>query len=194
MGNRAMSIMTWYPIQSHYPDTEPTSSCQILIIPSTWLCKWKSINLKIIGLTWRGFIPARFGFAHLLKQETGTLLIRLSLLVDQARKRQVSIWWVIGLLRSGTELAISRTRGLCSTDSATLPGAKELHWRVGLAGSLIPLPVFVSAPGLSSCSYCLRHTVPKLTPDGHPNILKNIIKNKNKSIDQYKIYLKKYIF
>ena len=29
--------MTWYPTQSHYPDTEPTSSCPILIMPSAWL-------------------------------------------------------------------------------------------------------------------------------------------------------------
>ena len=29
--------MTWYPTQSHYLDTEPTSPYPILIMPSTWL-------------------------------------------------------------------------------------------------------------------------------------------------------------
>ena len=29
--------MTWYPTQSHYPETEPNSPCPILIMPSTWL-------------------------------------------------------------------------------------------------------------------------------------------------------------
>ena len=28
---------TWYCYWSHYPDTEPTSTCPILIMPSTWL-------------------------------------------------------------------------------------------------------------------------------------------------------------
>ena len=28
---------TWFPTQSHYPDTEPTIPCLILIMPSTWL-------------------------------------------------------------------------------------------------------------------------------------------------------------
>ena len=28
---------TWYPIQSHYPETELTSPCPILLMPSTWL-------------------------------------------------------------------------------------------------------------------------------------------------------------
>ena len=40
LGNQAISIMTWYPTQSHYPDTEPTSSCTIL---STWVGSDKSL-------------------------------------------------------------------------------------------------------------------------------------------------------
>ena len=35
--NQAASTITWYPHQSHYPNTEPNSPCPILIIPSTWL-------------------------------------------------------------------------------------------------------------------------------------------------------------
>ena len=35
--NQAVSTMTWYPTQSHYPDIEPTSPCPILILPSTCL-------------------------------------------------------------------------------------------------------------------------------------------------------------
>ena len=31
------STMTGYPTQSHYPDTEPTSPCPILIMLSAWL-------------------------------------------------------------------------------------------------------------------------------------------------------------
>ena len=33
----AHQAMIWYATQSHYPDTEPTSPCRILIMPSTWL-------------------------------------------------------------------------------------------------------------------------------------------------------------
>ena len=32
LGNQAGRTMTWYPTQSHYSDTEPTSSCPILIM------------------------------------------------------------------------------------------------------------------------------------------------------------------
>ena len=37
LGNQAVSTMTWYPTQSHYPDIAPTSPCPIPIMPSTWL-------------------------------------------------------------------------------------------------------------------------------------------------------------
>ena len=37
LGSHAVSTMTWYPTQSHYPDTEQISPCPILIMPSTWL-------------------------------------------------------------------------------------------------------------------------------------------------------------
>ena len=37
LGDQATSTMIWYPTQSHYPDTEPTSPCFILIMPSTRL-------------------------------------------------------------------------------------------------------------------------------------------------------------
>ena len=30
-------IMPWYPMQSHYPDTQPTSPYHIIIMPSAWL-------------------------------------------------------------------------------------------------------------------------------------------------------------
>ena len=34
---QAVSTIIWCLTQSHYPDTEPTSHCHILIKPSTWL-------------------------------------------------------------------------------------------------------------------------------------------------------------
>ena len=37
LGNQAVSTMTWYPTQSHYHNTDLTSPCPILIMPSTWL-------------------------------------------------------------------------------------------------------------------------------------------------------------
>ena len=37
MGNQDASTMTWYPTQSHYLDTEPTSPYTILLIPNAWL-------------------------------------------------------------------------------------------------------------------------------------------------------------
>ena len=35
--DQAIITMTWYPTQSYYPDTEPTSHCPILIMLSAWL-------------------------------------------------------------------------------------------------------------------------------------------------------------
>ena len=35
--DQAISTMTWHPTQSHYPDTEPSSPCHILIMRSAWL-------------------------------------------------------------------------------------------------------------------------------------------------------------
>ena len=37
LGDQAASSMTWYLTQSNYTDTEPTSHCPTLIIPSAWL-------------------------------------------------------------------------------------------------------------------------------------------------------------
>ena len=37
LGYQATGTMTWYPIESHYPYTELTSPCHILIMPSVWL-------------------------------------------------------------------------------------------------------------------------------------------------------------
>ena len=37
LGNHATSTMTRYPTQSHFPDTEETSPCPILIMPRTRL-------------------------------------------------------------------------------------------------------------------------------------------------------------
>ena len=36
LGNQAVITMTWFPTQSHYPDTEPSSNCPI-VMPSTGL-------------------------------------------------------------------------------------------------------------------------------------------------------------
>ena len=46
LGHQTAGTMACYPIQSHYPDTDPTSPCPILIISSAWLgnnkyqCLW----------------------------------------------------------------------------------------------------------------------------------------------------------
>ena len=45
---------------SHYPDTEPTSSCPILIMPSTRL--GSGINFKVIAFTQPAFKPVGSGF------------------------------------------------------------------------------------------------------------------------------------
>ena len=37
MEDKATSTITWYPTRSHYRNTEPTSPCHILIMPSAWL-------------------------------------------------------------------------------------------------------------------------------------------------------------
>ena len=50
LGHEAAGTMTCYPTQSHFPDTESTSPCPILIIPSARLGA-TSRNLNVIGLT-----------------------------------------------------------------------------------------------------------------------------------------------
>ena len=37
LGKQTTSSITWYPTQSHYPDTQPDSPCPTLIMPSTRL-------------------------------------------------------------------------------------------------------------------------------------------------------------
>ena len=37
LGHQATSTMIGYPTELHYPDTEPTSPCRILIMPSARL-------------------------------------------------------------------------------------------------------------------------------------------------------------
>ena len=53
LGNKAICTMTWYPTQSHYHDTELTSPCPILLIPSAWLGSdnHKSLNHRFDS-TW----------------------------------------------------------------------------------------------------------------------------------------------
>ena len=49
--------MTWYPTQSHYPDTRPASPCPILIMPSTWLGSDKYQFDKLLVWLDHGFEP-----------------------------------------------------------------------------------------------------------------------------------------
>ena len=37
LGDQVTSTMTWYPTQSHYPDTDPIRPGPILIMPNAWL-------------------------------------------------------------------------------------------------------------------------------------------------------------
>ena len=54
MREQATNTMTQYPIQSHYPDTEPISPFPTLIMSSAWL--WSDKNtFYVIGLTQWGF-------------------------------------------------------------------------------------------------------------------------------------------
>ena len=48
LGHQVASTMTCYPTKSHYPDTEPTSPCPILMLPSIWLGsdKYQAIGVK----------------------------------------------------------------------------------------------------------------------------------------------------
>ena len=62
---------TWYHTYSHYPDTDPTNPCPVLIMPSAWP---GSINFKVNGLTRPGFEPRSFGLPDLPKWEMGALL------------------------------------------------------------------------------------------------------------------------
>ena len=57
--NQAVSTMTCYPTQSHYPVTEPTNPCPILIMPSTWLGRDKyKFDKSLIRLD-HGFMISR---------------------------------------------------------------------------------------------------------------------------------------
>ena len=65
--------MTWYPAQSQTPDTEPTSPCPILIMPSTWLGRNKDQFEKSLVWLDHGFeiliscmhaIPMLYRFRH----------------------------------------------------------------------------------------------------------------------------------
>ena len=51
MGNQTISIITWYPTQSHEHDTEITSPCPIPIMPSARARKRQVSILEITGLT-----------------------------------------------------------------------------------------------------------------------------------------------
>ena len=60
LGDQTVSVMTCYPTQAHYPDTEPTSPCPILIMPSIWLGRdqnqfwshWFGSAMVQIGCCW----------------------------------------------------------------------------------------------------------------------------------------------
>ena len=54
LGNETIDSMTQYPTQSHYPETEVTSPCSILLIQRVWLGSNKHQFLFVIGLTRSG--------------------------------------------------------------------------------------------------------------------------------------------
>ena len=66
--------MTWYPTQSHDPDTDPTSLYPILLMLSARL----GINFQVIHLTWPEFEPASLGFPNLPTLEWHTFSAILS--------------------------------------------------------------------------------------------------------------------
>ena len=59
LGNQGIHTITWYPTQSPYPDTDPTSPFPILITPNAWLGSDKYQFYK--SLVWLGpWSPARY--------------------------------------------------------------------------------------------------------------------------------------
>ena len=66
LGNQATRTMTWYPSQSHYPDTEPTG-------PSNVECLDRKRQVSILET---GSEPMKFGFPNLPKRETDAFVIR----------------------------------------------------------------------------------------------------------------------
>ena len=82
LGHQTAGTRTCYPTQSHYPDTEPTGPCPILIMPSARLGSDK-YKFKVIGLTRPEFKAAGSGlesmifrFPDLPEGEVSTLLIQ----------------------------------------------------------------------------------------------------------------------
>ena len=64
LGHQTAGTMTCYPTQSHYPDTEPTSLCPILIMLSARLGIDNNQYLSL-WLDWTRLEPTIFGFrAH----------------------------------------------------------------------------------------------------------------------------------
>ena len=55
--DQATITMTWYPTESHYPDTEPTSPCPILKLPSTRLGSYNYQLYKSLLWLDDGFEP-----------------------------------------------------------------------------------------------------------------------------------------
>ena len=73
--HQATDSMTCYPTESHYPDTEPTNPCHILIMLSAMLeaaSIIKGIGLKTVR---SGLKPATFRFPDLLEREAAALLM-----------------------------------------------------------------------------------------------------------------------
>ena len=87
--HQVTSTMTCYPTQPHYPDTEPTSPCPILIMLNARPRKWQVSILK--SFIWLGQVSdprdldsnARSTDSpHLPKRELGALLIQPPWLVN----------------------------------------------------------------------------------------------------------------
>ena len=77
--HQASGTMTCYPTQSHYPDTEITSPCPILVMLSARLggdkYHWFDSTRGRKRARYR-LKPVTFGFPDLPEREAGTLLIR----------------------------------------------------------------------------------------------------------------------
>ena len=84
LGDQTMSPLIWYPTQSHFPNTEPTSSCPILIMSSV------NDYANTIHICKLSYVP-------LVSYSPLSLILICSLVVDLLEVR-VGASWSVGVM------------------------------------------------------------------------------------------------
>ena len=100
LGDQAARTITWNPTQLHYPDTEPTCPCPILIMPSSWLGSDKYQFVKL--LVW---------LDHWVEPMTCTLPVRPPRLVKPLDRANLKLY---GRMKTSTSSYIMQHRYLCT--------------------------------------------------------------------------------